>query len=1155
MKGDERLDIRLLGQLEIYFEGRRLAFPTRHAGFLIALLALGGTMRREIAAARLWSDRGEEQARASLRQTIYHIQKVFLAVGASELVADRDSVGLPQGRFTSDANTLLHCLENKPVAAAKAYRGTLLGDVGSVSPGFQDWLTAERAAFAEKVSAGMRAAAETYRTAGDWLSLETVSGTALLIDPYDETALRHRMEALANTDRRPTALALFDAFRKDLKVSLQIEPDGATTALRDALAERSDETITTRKERANAPKQASFRERRGVSLLVIEPAKQSQDPEEFSDTLSHARSLLAATLRDETAQIMEPAGAGLIAIFGASGDVERHAEAAMLTAKALAKTAGDTLKLAVVSGDIVEPVTPNANDVSPQTVAHLAGEATGLLQTAPPGRIAVSAKADFRLSARQDDTPFVARQTELDMLAASLTIAARGQAQIVGLVGEAGIGKSVLLQRFLTSLKDETVFHIDGYDREALRSFGAVARLLASSLCETGKPDAADIEAAKEAGRIRPVLVPVLLDLFGLPGASEAVDAVAEDRRRLIFELAASLILSAAERNTTVVAIEDAHWLDPDSAEFLDRLIGEISHENLMIVVTFRPDHRASWIGRSSFRLVRLAPFQRDEADALIAPWLDGLSNASRDLVLNRAGGNPFFLVETARALASGVGGEDGQVPATIRDVLNAHIHRLEPDGRRVLQCAAVLGIVAADADIGTLAGIDETRLDTVLARLRQEELLVRAGFGRSARHRFRHALLHDAVYSSIPKSDARSLHGAAFVQARTDKGIDPSIVALHARRSEDWPQAHAWSLRAGDRFAQLSSYALAREAYTQAIDAFERLPTERQESETRLKLALRLRPVLVPLGYYSETCRELDLAETLATSLNDRTAHVAVLISKSYLFSTHGRLRDAILLAQRAADITDAKAQTSFEAKLAEGQARSLMGDWNGTVAILKPTLSFWEDNPHERFGHTGTRSIWCHGHLSNALCLNGQFDAARAHAERAFDLATETKRPLDMIFALHRLGRVHLAEGKPEDALTLLEDAVKRADDIDAPIFRSWFACDAVPALLAVGRGDDAGVLLNRQLEAAEQLNLQQFHGWLRLRKADLLMAKRQLREGRHEAEAALLRAREIGDLALEPSALATLARAETNGRNDDLDAARAMAAQRGIVIEAIP
>lgn len=1156
MDQEGRLDIRLLGRLEVRFGGRRLAFSTRHAGFLLATLALEGPLSRDVAAARLWGERGEEQARASLRQTIYRVQKVLETVGAPGLQSDRTSVALPPEAARSDVADFFEELTRDPVsAAAKAFRGELLGDVGRVDPAFEDWLAEARRAFTERVARELKAAAERALTEGHWRRLDALASASLRGDPYDEAALCFRMEALVRSGRRTQALSLFDRFEETLQASLGVAPDEAARALRNRIASSSQDSLSPAETQKPTPEQAEPepaatdfaaqepepQARRSVSLLVVQDPNISQDPEVFAQVFARLKDRLERALRDETALILQPAGAMLACVFGASGHVERHAEAAFETATVMRDADAGHIKFAVVSGDIIGGGETGSGPIALESVAHLMAAASDLLQTTAAGEIKLSGETAFRLAARSDDMEFVARRAELQQLVQALSAAEEGQAQIMGVVGEAGLGKSTLLRRFLNGVRQARVLTIEGYDRESARPFGALARFLMTVLEEKGAAEGA--VAAEHA--------PAVAALLGreLPDQETA----SEDWRRHIFDAAASIVLNSEETEAaTILAVEDLHWLDRDSAEFLDRLVGQISEERLLIIATFRPEHQINWIGRSSFGLLRLAPLARDEASRLVAPWFGEGETALTDLVLDRAEGNPFFLVEMARAASSQVPERQQEIPTTIRDVLLARVYRRPADDRFLLQCLAVMGVEVHAQALAALTGFDAQRLDAALQRLRQEELLVYVGAGSNPRHRFRHALLHDTVYESIPKAELRSLHAAAFAMLEGQSDVDPATVALHAWRSENWAAAFSSWRDAGDRFARLSSYALASEAYGKAILALNRVPPESRPEGARIELALRLRPVLVPLGRYHDALEELDLAESTAARDNDIETRIAALISKSYLFSTHGRLAEAIDMARQAASLCQGEEQPAFEAKLAEGQARSLQGDWNGTLSLLRPTLGFWESNRHERFGHTGTRSVWCHGHLSNALLLNGQLQAAEAHGQRAFEIATETQRPLDLIYSLHRLGRVQLASGNNDEALGLLEEAVRRTEEIDAPIFRSWFACDTVPALLAAQRLEDAEGLLERQIEAAEQLNLRQFQGWLALRRAGLQKILGSSRDASESARSALARAIEIGDLVLEPSAMALLAElGPEEERSDQEQVARKLAQERGLKV----
>ncbi|MDP5220900.1 AAA family ATPase [Ruegeria sp. 2205SS24-7] len=1135
MDRKERLEIRLIGRLEIRFRGRRLTFPIRHAGFLLAILALESPLRRDVVASRLWGERSDEQARASLRQTIYHVQKVLDAVGAPGLVADRVSIALDPEDIRCDVWEMLNDLRSDTMAAAAMVRADLLGDLGRIDPAFEEWLSDERRAFEEKLSANLTTAAQRSLDARNWKDLDAVAIALLKLDPYDEVALRLRMDALAHMGRRTHACALFDAFQDKLASDLKVMPDEATLALRDRLASVPAEkpAVAPTSEPEPLP---TLHERRSISILAVAEASDSKDPEEFAAASARLRGLMQRVLQDGTAVVLDRAGAMQACVFGATGLVERHAEAAVQAARAMIAHGCNQMQFAVVSGDIVQD-----GEIDTSSVAHLLSEAAELMPSTRPGEVALSTEAEFRMDARREDTPFVARLEELDILKAAFAASRDGHAQVVGVVGEAGIGKSTLLRQFLSRRRNARVLMIEGREREVSRSFGAITRFLRTVVAE----DEQALERALASDKVLAQCAAAIAGILGLDRLE--ADASPEDLRRQIFDAVSAVVLTPPDTaGPTILVVEDLHWLDSDTAEFLDRLVGEVSEHRLLILATFRPEHQVGWIGRSSCRLLRLAPLMREHAMRLVSQWFEESQSAVLELVLDRAEGNPFFLVELARASSSLA--PDG-IPGTIRDVLLAHIHRRPVDARRVLQCAAVLGVEMSNENLATLSGFNAARLDDALLDLRKDELLLRTGTRAEPGHRFRHALLYDTVYTSITKPDLRSLHHSAFKIAKSQSNTDPSAIAHHAWQSENWSAASIWWCRAGDNFAQLSSYTLAAEAYGKAILALDRDTEGKPRNDQRVDLALRLRPVLVPLGRYHDALAELDLAEDISTERNNTATRIAVQISKSYLFSTHGRLADAIDKARQAKSLSKEHEQQAYEATLAEAQARSLIGDWHGTLSLLRPTLPFWEANRHERFGHTGTRAVWCHGHLSNALCLNGLFDAAAEHAQRAFDIATETQRPLDLIFSLHRLGRVHMAVGNQDEALALLEDAVQRTEDIDAPIFRSWFACDAVPVYLRAGRLDDARNLLDRQMQAAKKLDLVQFEGWLRLRRAEHLHAVGQRAEAAADAQLALSRAIEIGDLVLEPAAMMLLATCSDGPGGPDKAAARELAKSRGL------
>jgi ATP/maltotriose-dependent transcriptional regulator MalT len=279
------------------------------------------------------------------------------------------------------------------------------------------------------------------------------------------------------------------------------------------------------------------------------------------------------------------------------------------------------------------------------------------------------------------------------------------------------------------------------------------------------------------------------------------------------------------------------------------------------------------------------------------------------------------------------------------------------------------------------------------------------------------------------------------------------------------------------------------------------------------------------------------------------------VQISKSYLFSTHGELDEAVASAERAAAMSTGKRYHSEEARLALGQALSLRGDVLGTRAALEPALPFYEAHPLERFSQTGTRSIWCHGHLAHANCLSGNLEQAKIHADRAVTLAEETGRPLDRVFAMHRRGEVLLEREAYPEAAEMMEEAMDIAEHVDAPLFTVWFGCDIVPAYIALGRMEPARQLLARQEPEARRLSLHQFAACLALRRGEIALVDGREDEATKQAEAALLTARSAGYLVLETAALRLAGSVERlrDGSTSTLEAAAALAEARGLAGEA--
>ncbi|WP_419908088.1 AAA family ATPase [Hoeflea sp.] len=1189
------LELRLLGRLEVLCRGRRLSFPTRHSVLVLASLALapGATLARETLAARLWGERGEAQARSSLRQSIFHAQRVLAGAGAAELTTDRHSVSLKPGYFRSDVGNVLALLKDDPCRAARLYEGALLAGTGRIDPAFEEWLLLERQSLESRLQSAFHDAAMKASDEVRASELDELSAALLRLDPLDEAAVRYGMMALDSLGRRNGALQLYDRFRAQADAELGVAPEAETQGLAASIRDKPNPAAgpsAPATDEATVPEDAGenagFRERRSVSLLLVLPEQRQSDPETYGARLVEIGRQLERIIRAGQGVVLDPSGPAIAAVFGAGHPTERHVLEALEAALAMRRQPDcEGLRCAIVTGEIIlaagAPLLPGAG----VQIAHLVADAMPLAEAGREGGVLASeavaarigpqyaveragagymvAKASSRTS-RPDEAAFVARAPELEALASALARTGATGGQIAGIAGEAGMGKSSLVRQFLrTGVASTTpVLSVEATERGAARPYGALAGFFFDWIA-TGGQSGSPVEHLDRAiaeGRVDPDHRAAIQEVLGLAVADPDWEAAAPAVRRIsIGNAVRSVLAMATATGPAILVVEDLHWIDPETDALLQSLIDDLPGMPLLIIATYRPEYQSSWIGRSFFRLLRLAPLDVEDAGRLLTMVLNDDAGAEglRDRLIERAGGVPYFLVETARSVNSGEA--EPALPSSIRDVLAAHVLRLDATDRRVLQAASVLGMQFHAGHVAALTGMEQTDVESGLVRLRREELLVPLHGGRPQRHRFRHALLHETVYASILHSEIGALHRAALdhiasASEASQKEEVPTL-AYHAWQAGAWEEALQWYTRAGDQFAELSAYGLARDAFTRAVSALEHLPEDRGNRQARLDLALRLRPVLVPLGAFEQASAELDLAEELASALEMPERFAEVLVSKSYLFSTHGRLSAAVDCAQRAIAGAPENSQVSMEARLALGQALSQAGDWKGTIDALEPTLAFWDAHPAERFGHTGTRSVWCHGHLSRAFALHGDSERALEHAERAFELATDTQRPLDLVFALHRLGDVYRTSGDVEEARAAHEDAVRRADEVDAPIFKAWLATDLSDIYLSAGRIEDARALLMRQYEIAKRLHLDQFLAWIELRRADVAGADGNLEQGVKMATKVLAKALEIGDRALEPAALRVRGRlCHALGKGHaDIDAAQKMAEQFGLGPEA--
>ncbi len=499
------------------------------------------------------------------------------------------------------------------------------------------------------------------------------------------------------------------------------------------------------------------------------------------------------------------------------------------------------------------------------------------------------AQSRFEAAVRTGLTPLVGREEELGLLRRHWERAKAGAGQVVLLNGEAGIGKSRLVQELKEQVVQEGATRIElrcspYHQNSAL--YPVLEHL--QHLLQFQRGDSPQAKLEKLTNFLacyrfpQADTVPLLAALLSLPHPEgyPPLDLTPERQKQKTQEALVGWLIEEAEQTAAYSAWEDLHWADPSTLELLSLFLEQAPTTRMLTLLTFRPEFSPPWGARSYLNQMTLSRLDHTQVSEMVerVAGSKGLSVELIQQVIAKTDGVPLFVEELTKSVMEAVGAQgrtplhELAIPTTLQDALMARLDRLSTV-RDVAQLGAALGREFAYDLIRAVSPLDEASLQQALAKLVEAELLYRHGLPPQVRYVFKHALVQDTAYQSLLKSRRQHVH-QQIARALEEQFLDtvatqPELIAHHYTEAGLNEQAIPHWQRAGERAMQLPAYAEAVKFYHLALQALEQ--QEAVDEAQRCTLLLALGEAQLKAGEHlaaQETClRAADIARMLGAT------------------------------------------------------------------------------------------------------------------------------------------------------------------------------------------------------------------------------------------------------------------------------------------------
>jgi predicted ATPase/class 3 adenylate cyclase len=857
---------------------------------------------------------------------------------------------------------------------------------------------------------------------------------------------------------------------------------------------------------------SSHAERRRLSVmfcdLVGSTALSGQlDPEELHDLMRHYQTVCADVVGRHGGHVAQFLGDGLLVYFGYpiahEDDAQRAVRAGLEIVAAISGPSARLAKslqirIAVHTGLAVVGSLGDGSDPDAMTIVGETPNIAARLQTiAEPGTVIISestyrliegfflcrslgghtlkgvaapielysALEESRIQSRFEQavaaglTPFVSRETEVALLLERWERARDGAGQVILLSGEAGIGKSRLLRVLKERTAGQAVTDLGArcspyYQDSALYPIiGFFQYFLQFQRDDSAETKLTALERALENfGFPLSETVPLLAALLSLPSSHRypPLAMTPQRQKQKTLETLVAWLLREAERHPTRVVVEDVHWADPSTLEFLALLIDQVLLSRLFVALVFRSEFLPPWRSQAQMTNIALGRLSRGATESMIESIAGGKKlppDLSREIA-QKTDGIPLFVEELTRmVIESGMVREQDNryeltspltalaIPSTLYESLMARLDRLGA-AKEIAQIAAIIGKEFSYELLQAISPLDEAKLTGALNRLVDADVLEQYLLSPQTQYSFRHALIRDAAYESLLRSKRRQYHRkvAEVLQNRFAETVEahPELLASHFAEAGLVEEAIPYWQRAGQRALERSSNQEAIRHLTNGLELLGVLPETPQHLQQELLLRVTLGgAVMVAKGFGSLEAQSIYArARKLCQQMDESPLVFKVnwaLWANHAARGEHLKARESAEECLRLAHAAKAP-ELLLEAHHALGVSLLLLGEFGQGLEHLEQGAAMYDPRQHAALAYVSGQDsgVACLSYQAWALWFLGYPDQARRRIREALTLAHKLSHPVSTAAAANIASWVYQLLRDQQAAQEQAEEAV---------------------------------------------------------------------------------------------------------------------------------